>query len=136
MDSSTLKHCAKGLGIFVALLFCAAASPRAESFGGIGLQVVPVSSGELVVLRVIKSGPAAAEDFRPGDLILSVGEFPLAGSDFTEVVTKYLWGASGTSVALTYMRPGEDGVRSATVQRVPMEPQTIDTPGVQTLAPQ
>ncbi len=134
MDSSTLKRCAGAVCIVLAL--CVGVTlTHAGNFAGVGLQVVPIATGELVVLRVVEGGPASAADIRPGDLILRVGDFSLAGSDFTEVVTEHLWGAPDTSIVLDYMRPGESGARSATVRRVLMEPKTIETPGVRTLTP-
>ncbi len=137
MDTSALsRRRVSALLVVAALLLFGACVSHGASFGGIGLQVVPLSTGELVVLRVVEGGPAAGGDIRPGDLILSVDDVALKGSDFARIVPERLWGAPGTSVTLVYLRPGEEGMRSATLQRVAMEPQPIEVPGVQTLTPQ
>lgn len=116
-------------------LWASAALAAPEEFGGVGIQVVPVSTGELVVLRVVEKTPAAGSGIRPGDLIVEVDGFPLKGSDFKEVVPKKLWGRPGTAVALRFLRPGEKGLRNVTLHRTPMKPGAIDLPGVKTITP-
>jgi len=106
------------------------------SFGGVGLQVVPLVSGELVVLRVMDNSPAAASGIRPGDLIIRVDHSPMKGTDFSEVVTKYLWGEPGTTVQLQVLRPGETGEISFTLRRVSMDPNAAAPPGVEMLRPE
>jgi len=121
----------------MALLWCGAGQlALAAEFAGIGVQVVPTARGELVVLRVLDSSPARAATLLPGDLIIEVDGFALAGSDFAEVVPKRLWGAPGSSVNLTYKRPGEAGVQSVTLRRVPLQPAAAQTPAVRMLTPQ
>lgn len=90
--------------------------------GGIGLAVVPTAEGELVVLKVVADTPAYSAGMRPGDLIVQVDGFPLHGSDFTEVTSRYLWGEADTPVTLKYLRPGEKGVHTVTLQRIPFDP--------------
>lgn len=97
--------------------------------------MVPVSTGELVVLRVVEKSPASGNGIHPGDLIFEVDGFPLRGSDFKEVVPKKLWGKPGTRVALKFLRPGESGIWKVSLQRTPMKPGTIDLPNVKTIAP-
>ncbi|BCR04838.1 hypothetical protein DESUT3_19070 [Desulfuromonas versatilis] len=105
-------------------------------FGGVGLQVVPTVRGELVVLNVLPGSSAALAGLKPGDLILRVDDFPLEGSDFSEVVSRYLWGEVGTSLVLDYLRPGEAGFRSARLRREPLSGEPAALPGVKTLQPQ
>lgn len=105
-----------------------------REFGGIGVQVVPTAVGDLVVLRVVEAAPATAA-LQPGDLIVEVDGFVLAGSDFAEVVPKRLWGAPGSSVKLKFRRPGVAGVQEVTLQRVPMQPGASQAPAVQMLKP-
>lgn len=106
-----------------------------KSFGGVGLQVVPTVKGELVVLKVMNGAPAAAGGLLPGDMIVEVDGFPLGGSDFSDVVSRYLWGEPGTPVTLKYLRPGETGLHSVTLRRVPLNPEADRTPGVKMLTP-
>lgn len=119
--------------------FLAGFSPAAadeKPFGGVGLQVVPTVRGELVVLLVVPGSPASMAGLEPGDLIVQVDDFPLAGSDFTEVVSRYLWGEPGTSVTLRYLRPGVEGRKTVNLRRVPIEPDAgKKTPGVELMLP-
>jgi len=101
--------------------------------GSVGLQVVPTANGELVVLAVVAGAPAAAAGLQPGDLIVKVDDFPLAGSVFKEVVSRYLWGEVGSSVTITYMRPGEAGRTVLTLRRQALEQKVEPPVGVKML---
>lgn len=117
------------------LLWPGGAPAREKAFGGIGLQVVPTIEGELVVLNVVDDTPAAEAGLLPGDLIVQVDDFSLKGSDFTDVVSRYLWGEAGTEVTLKYFRPGKEGLNSATLLRVPMNTEVERPAGVRMLTP-
>lgn len=122
-------------GVLLAGLLLAAPALAAERpFGGIGAQVVPTANGELVVLRVVAASPAK-EALREGDLIVAVDGFPLAGSDFAEVVPQRLWGAPGSSVKIDFKRPGVAGAQTATLKRVAMPPGAVQAPAVRMLTP-
>jgi C-terminal processing protease CtpA/Prc len=105
-------------------------------FGGVGLQVVPTSRGDLVVLKVVEGSPAETGGLRPGDLIVQVDGFVLEGSDFTDVVSRYLWGEVGGSVTLKYLRPGEKGLHSVLLRRAPLNLDVAQPPGVRMLVPE
>lgn len=138
MDSPALRTLAETLffGLAgMALCWATPAFAASQEFGGIGLQVVPVSTGELTVLKVVKNTPAASAGLRPGDLIIEVDRFVLRGSDFKEIVSSKLWGRPGSPVSIRYLRPGEKGVRQSVLRRVPMEPRTKDLPGVKMITP-
>jgi carboxyl-terminal processing protease len=117
------------------LLAAPAALVAAEkAHGSIGLHVVPTAKGELVVLSVVSGAPAETAGLQPGDLIVQVDDFALAGSDFAEVVPRYLWGPVGSSVTITYLRPGEPGRHTLTLKRAALKP--VDSPpGVKMLTP-
>jgi len=139
VSSSPRRWLAAGFAglLLASFLLCGKTSPAAEKpFGGVGLQVVPTIKGELVVLNVIQGSPAAEGGLLPGDLIVRVDDFPLEGSDFTDVVSRYLWGEAGTEVTLTYLRPGEKGVHSATLRRAPLSSEVDRPPGVRMLTPE
>jgi carboxyl-terminal processing protease len=104
--------------------------------GSIGLQVVPTAKGELVVLNVVPGAPAEAAGLLPGDLIVQVDDFALVGSDFAEVVPRYLWGPVGSSVTIVYLRPGESGRHSLTLQRAAIKKGVAPPPGVKMLTPE
>ena len=120
----------------VAIVFFSFSLCLGGEFGGIGVQVVPVATGELVVLRVLENSPAADKGVRPGDLIVRIDDTALRGSAFTEIVPNHLWGSPGTIVTLRYLRPGERGIRTATMRRVPMTPEMEEAPGIRAIVPQ
>jgi len=116
-----------------ACLICvctAGAAENASRLGSIGLQVVPIATGELVVLQIPTGTPAAASALKPGDLLVKIDDFPLAGSDFAEVVARRLWGPEGSQVVIHYLRPGETGRRMATLRRAAADPKLTVTPAV------
>lgn len=122
--------------ILLALCCCLGAPgqlPAADNsgkLGSVGLQVVPTATGDLVVLQVPAGTPAASSGMRPGDLIVQIDEFPLAGSDFADVIAHHLWGAEGSQVTLHYLRPGEKGRKSATLRRAAADPKLTVSPTV------
>lgn len=101
-------------------------------FGGVGLQVVPTVTGELVVLNVVKNAPADEMGLLPGDFIFKVNDLTLRGSDFGKVVSEHLWGPVGSSVEIFFRRPGVAGARRVVVLRSEMDPRLTVTPTVQT----
>jgi C-terminal processing protease CtpA/Prc len=98
--------------------------------GTVGLQVVPTATGELAVLQVPPGTPAAAAAMKPGDLIVQIDDFPLAGSDFAEVVSQRLWGAQGTQVVIHFLRPGEAGRKAVTLRRAAADPKLTISPAL------
>ena len=109
-----------------------------ENPGTVGVQVVPVATGEIVVLQVVNGSPADKGGLLPGDLIVAVDGRPLRGTDFEEVMRTSLWGETGSSVSLEWKRPGTPGIRTTVLTRT-----TIDTtqsptpaPGVRIMTPE
>lgn len=103
---------------------------------GVGLQVVPTSKGELVVLAVVEDSSAAEMGVQTGDLIIAVDGFPLHGSDFAEIVKRYLWGPVGSSARLTLLRPGQEGILQILVTRRALKDGGgRNIPGVEMLEP-
>lgn len=119
--------CAAFLSAFLTMPLRAADD---KPFGGVGLQVVPTITGELVVLQVLEDAPAARQGLKPGDLIHRVDNVPLKGSDFGKIIAEHLWGPVGSNVELHYLRPGVAGVRRVTLQRTAIDPRLTVTPSV------
>lgn len=121
----------------VFLLFVSQSAVAEDKFGGIGVQVVPVSTGELSVLHVIAGSPAEQGGLLPGDVIIDVGGLQMQGSDFDLVTRKYLWGRVGTSVSLIWLRPGVAGKMQAKLERVAItkDMKVKSTPGVNISTP-
>ena len=103
--------------------------------GGVGLQVVPVATGEIVVIAVLPESPAAQARLLPGDLIIAVAGKSLRGSNFAAVTRSLLWGKAGTKVELTWLRPGEAGKKSAQLVRAALKDDPAQNPEVQMLVP-
>lgn len=102
-----------------------------QPFGGVGLQVVPTATGELVVLNVLEGAPAEMEGVLPGDLIYKVDEFSLQGSEFGKVISEHLWGPVGSRVDIFFRRPGVYGGSKVTLKRTQINPRLTVTPTVQ-----
>jgi C-terminal processing protease CtpA/Prc len=118
------------LGLFL-LLSVTSASAEEQRFGGVGLQVVPTITGELVVLNVLEKTPASEKGVLPGDLIFQVDDFPLQGSDFGVVVSEHLWGPVDSQVEIFYRRPGIAGVSRVVLKRSSLDPRLTVTPTAQ-----
>jgi carboxyl-terminal processing protease len=124
---------------FVLLLVLILGAPTlaCSAAGSIGVQVVPISTGELSVLHVIDASPAEQIGLLPGDLIIEVNGESLQGSDFDQVSRESLWGEVGSEVSLVWLRPGLVGPMQATLKRaaksatLKIEP----TPGVKLQLP-
>jgi C-terminal processing protease CtpA/Prc len=121
------------LSLGLSLVFFLATNTFAEEqkFGGVGLQVVPTITGELVVLNVLENTPASERGVLPGDLIFQVDDFPLQGSEFGVVVSEYLWGPVDSNVELFYRRPGVAGVSRVVLKRSSIDPRLTVTPTAQ-----
>lgn len=89
--------------------------------GGVGLQVVPIATGEIVVIAVLPNSPAAEAKLRPGDLIIAVDGESLRGSNFADVTQSRLWGKAGSKVKITWQRPGVAGKKSAQLVRAALK---------------
>jgi C-terminal processing protease CtpA/Prc len=118
------------LGLFL-LVPVTSVSAEEQRFGGVGLQVVPTISGELVVLNVLEETPASEKGVLPGDLIFQVDDFPLQGSDFGVVVSEHLWGPVDSQVEIFYRRPGVAGVSRVVLKRSSIDPRLTVTPAAQ-----
>jgi C-terminal processing protease CtpA/Prc len=118
------------LGLFL-LVPVTSVSGEKQRFGGVGLQVVPTITGELVVLNVLEETPASEKGVLPGDLIFQVDDFPLQGSDFGVVVSEHLWGPVDSQVEIFYRRPGVVGASRVVLKRSSIDPRLTVTPAAQ-----
>ena len=103
--------------------------------GGVGLQVVPIASGEIVVIAVLPNSPADKAKLRPGDLIIAVDDDSLRGSNFADVTKRRLWGKAGTKVKITWLRPGVAGKKSAQLVRTALKSEPAQDLEVKMLVP-
>lgn len=124
--------------LLLAFILPGTPSVAADAPGTIGVQVVPISSGELAVLHVIAGSPAAKGGLHPGDVIVEVDGKKMKGSDFDLVTRKYLWGRVGAKVTLAWLRPGVTGLHQAELTRVAVtnDMKIKPTPGVRIKPPQ
>lgn len=137
MDHLSLNNRIVSLCCLALLLTVGQLAFAEEKFGGIGVQVVPVSTGDLSVLHVIPGSPAEQGGLIPGDLIIEVNDLKMQGSDFDLVTKKYLWGRAGTPVSLVWLRPGVGGQMRAKLVRVAItnDMKVKATPGVSISTP-
>lgn len=103
--------------------------------GGVGLQVVPIASGEIVVIAVLAKSPAAKATLRPGDLIVAVDGKSLRGSNFADVTKNRLWGKAGSKVKITWQRPGVAGKKNAQLVRAALKDDAAQDLEVKMLVP-
>lgn len=135
-----MNRCARLLLVTITVLFCfcwhsVAAPAKPAEMGGVGLQVVPIATGEIVVIAVLVKSPADKAKLRPGDLIIAVDGVALRGSKFADVTKNRLWGKAGTKVKLTWQRPGVAGKKSAQLVRAALKNEPAQDLEVQLLVP-
>jgi C-terminal processing protease CtpA/Prc len=123
---------------FVFVLFFSSLTFAEDVAGSIGIQVVPISTGELSVLHVIDGSPAKLSGMLPGDIVINVDGMSMKGSDFDLVTRKYLWGQVGTAVSVVWLRPGVAGEMKSKLKRVStVENMNVKSiPGVKINTPQ
>ncbi len=84
--------------------------PLEGSFEGIGIQF-NMKNDTLQVLHVISGGPSQKSGLLPGDQIISVDDTRIAGVDInTQDVMKMLKGEKGTTVKVSVLRRGTNGL--------------------------
>lgn len=118
--------------LIVSAAFLLVAAHPIEDLGvaGIGLQVVPTQTGEVVVLAVLEKSPAMEAGLLPGDLILQINGYRLLGTNFEQVTNTLLRGSGGTKVDIVYQRPGVSGTYSVTAIRRILVMPPVELPGV------
>jgi len=80
----------------------------ANRFGGIGIDGVSLSDGQIKIRQIVSGGPAHQAGIKAGDIITHIDGKATSGSDFQQMVQKRLRGVSGTPVVLRIKRVGED----------------------------
>ena len=106
-----------------------------KEFGGIGAQVVPTATGEIVVLQIVSGAPAEKNGLLPGDLIVKIDNILLRGLDFKTVTREYLWGFVGEPVHVNWLRPGDTVEREADLVRVKIDQNALRHPDVKMIEP-
>ena len=119
----------------VLILFPVLSVADEKEFGSIGAQVVPTSSGEVVVLQLVSNAPADTAGLRPGDLIVEIDGVALRGLDFKTVTREHLWGFVGEPVNVVWLRPGEAGRKESKLVRVKIDRESLRHPDVKMLDP-
>jgi len=74
-------------------------------YGGAGILLQPLQSGDVFVLSVFKGTPAEKAGVLVGDVITGVDDWRVAGADAMDQVTKRVRGEVGTKVTLTLKDP-------------------------------
>lgn len=116
-------------------LLLAVSSAQAASTGSVGIQVVPLMSGELVAVAVIPESSAAKAGLMPGDLLVRIDDLELHGSNFEHVARTVLPGASGSTLRLFWRRPGVAGTHSALLTRQPIDAENVPPSAIPAAGP-
>jgi membrane-associated protease RseP (regulator of RpoE activity) len=88
--------------------------PRRRT-GGIGIRFQP-DDGGMRVVEVVPGTPADEAGLAPGDVILAIGDAPVAGMDTDQFVTS-MTGEEGTDVEFTVRPPDETERDSGTAEQ-------------------
>ncbi len=97
--------------ITILLQFLAApvfSANSANRFGGVGVDGIPLSDGQIKIRQIVAGGPAHQAGIKAGDIITHIDGKPTSGSDFQQMVQKRLRGVSGSPVVLKIKRAGEE----------------------------
>lgn len=89
---------------FLFFLLALPAGAAAASFGGVGIDGVPLEDGRIRVGQLVKGGPAHSAGIRTGDVITSIDGKSVAGENFRLLVSGRLRGRAGTPVQITVQR--------------------------------
>lgn len=93
-------------------------------FEGIGAVVTMNEDGQLVVVSPMEGQPAMEAGLRAGDIILEVDGREITGMSLTDAVL-LIRGPRGTTVKLTVLRPGTEGVLTFEIVRAKIETTTV-----------
>lgn len=89
-------------------------------YGGVGILLQPLESGEILVASVFRGTPAEKAGVLIGDIITGVDSWRVSGKDAMEQVTQRARGPVGTSVTLT-LRDPEGKERSVAITRAQID---------------
>lgn len=78
------------------------------NFGGVGIDGIPLSDGQIRIGQLVNGGPAQAAGIHVSDIITHIDGKATRGSDFRTMVNKRLRGVAGTQVVLKIKRAGEE----------------------------
>src|SRR6266568_1607 len=93
----------------MALLLVTSFAVQADArFGGVGIDGVPQTNGEIMVRQLVAGGPAHLAGVKVGDVITQIDGTPTKGGDFTIIVKQRLRGKVGSRVVLTVRRHGSE----------------------------
>lgn len=93
-------------------------------FEGIGAVVTMNEDGQLVVISPMEGQPAMDAGVLAGDIIVKVDGRDITGMDLTDAVL-LIRGPRGTTVHLTVLRPGTDGLLEFDIVRAKIETATV-----------
>ncbi|RME47540.1 MAG: S41 family peptidase [Chloroflexi bacterium] len=93
-------------------------------FEGIGAVVTMNEDGQLVVISPMEGQPAMEAGLQAGDIILKVDGQEITGMSLTDAVL-LIRGPRGTTVRLTVLRPGTEGLLEFEIVRARIETPTV-----------
>lgn len=112
-----LQHLDPHSGYFTATEVVEMNEPLQGNFTGIGVEY-NILRDTVVVLDVIRGGPAEKAGVLAGDRLIAADGSSLTGDSATETIIKrWLRGKAGTIVNVSYVRTGVDGVHEVKITR-------------------
>jgi len=135
IDSQTMSDCVykgivNGLGDDYAAYYTkeeykGITEKSSGKYCGIGAYVsADQDTGDIVIVKPIKGGPAEKSGIKAGDIIYAVDGENISGQDLTTVLSK-IKGEEGTKVALKIVRKGESGYIDINIIRALIEEDTV-----------
>ena len=94
-------------------------------FGGLGIEVA-MDDGLIKVIAPMDDTPAAKAGILAGDRITRLDNTPVKGMSLTDAV-ELMRGDPGTTIELTILRDGPDGVLNITIERAIIQVRSVKT---------
>lgn len=112
-----LQHLDPHSGYFTASEVVEMNEPLQGNFSGIGVEY-NIIHDTVVVVNVIRGGPAQTAGLQVGDKLILADNRPLTGDSANEKsVKRRLRGTAGTTVKVAFVRPGVDKIQERDIRR-------------------
>lgn len=95
-----------------ALCLSAWAANSETDFGGVGIDGVPLTNGQILVKQIVSGSPAHQAGIVAGDIITHIDGKATMGANFTDMVQKRLRGLTGSPVVLKIKHDGEEKLQT------------------------
>lgn len=94
-------------------------------YSGIGVTVTEDDTGVISIVKPFEDAPGFKAGLRTGDILYAVNDEKVEGQDLSTVVAK-IKGEAGTTVKISVIRDGKEGMLDFTVERQNIEIPTVE----------